>query len=207
MNVNEMILQDADDSASNTKVVLRRVALMCAAARDAERRLAEAEKKLKEEKAALDTILREDLPLLLNEAGLKDITLEDGTKVKINPDISCAITQARKPEAHEWLRNHDGGGIIKTQVAVSFGKGELDRAESLVIELVDSYGESAVSMDEGVHYQTLKSWLKERIAKSAKAVEEAIERGEDPSNVASIPFDLFSIEPFDIAKITLPKAK
>ena len=202
---NPLADQMAGDASSilkttlDSKVVLARVTALVATQRNAEKAVAEAEKELKTAKAALFKIESEDMPELLREAGLLDITLEDGTKVKRVDEISCAITEERSPQCFAWLRDHGYGGLIRTAVSVSFGADpkQLAAADKLFVTLLKKYGAQA-EQSEKVHPATLKAFIKERIAEANK----------DAQAKANVPpFELFSVVPYSMAKIAATKAK
>jgi hypothetical protein len=143
-------------------------------------------KELTEEKEMLRRIETEDLPELMREIGMKSVTLEDGSSVEIVDEIDCAISEERRPVAHEWLIANGFGGLIKTEVSVAFGSGELEEATALAEELRGEDFEPSVV--DRVHPATLKSFVKEQMAKGV-----------------TIPFDLFGIHPY--SKVKLKKAK
>ena len=179
-----------DEPAANpAKAALDRVAAMVALTLGAERKVEAAETELKRCKAELFKITYEDMPELLRESGFTEVTMDDGTKVAINDDISCAITEANAPTALKWLRDNALGSIIKTGVTVMFGKDELAKADTLFAQVLKKYGPEKADMSEKVHPATLKATLKERM-EAGKAT----------------PAKLFSIQPYSYAKITPPKA-
>lgn len=185
----------------DAKAALAAIESMVQAQRRAEQTLAEAEEAAKKAKAALFKIESEDLPELIRESGLTQVTLEDGTSVKVVDEINCGVSAERKPEAYDWLRNHEAGGLIKVMVGVSFGKGEEAKAGKLLQKLIKEFGADAAFDKEDVHYQTLKAYIKERIAAAAEY--------EGPKTKAPVvpPFDLFGVQPYAMAKITAPKVK
>jgi hypothetical protein len=138
---------------------------------------------LRQAKEALLRTEREDLPQLLKELELTSIRLKDGSTVELKSEIDCAITEANRAAAHAWLQEHGFGGIIKTQLQVSFGKDEVEDALHLADEILASTGRHA-AVGEAVHPSTLKSFVKEQL-----------EAGN------AIPFDLFSIRPYDKVKL------
>jgi hypothetical protein len=192
---------EVPQDGEGAKAALVKIAAMVDQQRKAEQALAEAEAAAKLAKARLFKIESEDLPELIRESGLSQVTLEDGTSVKVVDEIACGISAERKPEAYDWLRSHGAGGLIKVLVGVSFGKGEEQKAAKLLSKLITTYGADQAFDKEDVHYQTLKSYLKERIAAAAEY--------EGPKEKAPIvpPFDLFGVQPFAMAKITAPKVK
>jgi hypothetical protein len=141
------------------------------------------EAQLKERKAALTKIRQEDLPELMLEVGLSEFRLSTGERLVVKEEISCAITEAKYPQALQWLTDHGHGALIKTVVAVEFGRGDLEAARECAARLNED-GLPAVSQ-EVVHPMTLKAFIKERLA-----------AGE------SIPFDLFGVHPYSVATFT-----
>lgn len=147
--------------------------------------LEEALSKAKEDYRRVECV---DLPELMRELGLTELKLEDGTAVSVRHEVNCAITEAHSNAAHAWLRANGFGGLIKTEVVATFGRGEEDAANAAIEALALGGVEPAVV--ERVHPQTLKSFVREQL-----------EAG------ANLPVDLFSLRPFDRAKVTAPKSK
>jgi hypothetical protein len=142
------------------------------------------EQQLKEAKEEFARTEREDLPLLMNELGLTELKLEDGWVVRIAEDVTCGIPEAKRADAHAWLNEHGFGGLIKTQVAIAFERGEHDKAVAAAKALGKKYPTTA--LNESVHPATLKSFVKEQLAEGA-----------------ALPLELFSVHPFN--KATLKK--
>ena len=132
---------------------------------------------LENAKADYRAIEQEDLPELMRECGLQSIRLNDGSTIEVVEDVSCYISESRWPEAREWLITNGFDGIIKTEVTVQFGRGEREAAEACAKSV-------GGAMQENVHPQTLKAFVKERLQTGA-----------------NIPFDAFGIHPFNRAKI------
>lgn len=128
------------------------------------------------------------IPELMDKIGMESFTMKDGSKIDVKKDIKCSLSEERKPDGLKWIRENGHGGIIKTEVAISFGKGEEEaakRAEKVLREA--GFSPSAA---DAVHPATLKSFVKERI-----------EAGDN------IPLTTFGVFEFKEAKISLPKAK
>lgn len=149
--------------------------------------VARAEDKLKEAKKVLMRISTEDLPTALEAAGIKEFTTKDGLKVTVKEDVTCGITEANRELAYQWLIDHDFAGIIKSEISVSFGKEELEAAE----ELADEIREKGYDVDfsQNIHAQTLKAFVKERMADTEVKPEDAI------------PLDLFGARPYSVATV------
>lgn len=161
--------------------LLARVVRMSDVMVRAQARVDELTEQLRLAKQDLAQIETEDLPLLMKELGLQELTLADGSKVAVKEDVNCAITEARRPEAHAWLLANGFGGLIKSEVRVAFDRGEIERAR----EVAEKVGGFVV---EAVHPATLKSFVKEQRAAGT-----------------NLPTELFGIHPFDKAVLTRPR--
>ena len=121
---------------------------------------------LKRAQTELSQISGELLPAALAEHGLSELKMSDGSKVTVATVISASISKERSGQAHQWLRDNGFGDLIKNTVAVSFGKGEDDKAVDLVRDLeTEGY---AVDQKEAVHPSTLKAFCKEQIEKGTE---------------------------------------
>jgi len=101
------------------------------------------------------SLLLDEIPTLLHEAGLESATTTDGTKVTVKRDVSVSADD--KQALYEWLKNHGYGDHVKTVLA--FGKGEFtDDFRELLTEQGASFEEK-----EDVHYQTLAKIFRDRV--------------------------------------------
>lgn len=144
---------------------------------------------LSKAQAAQSKIELEDMPELMTELGMKEFTLDDGFKIKIESDLKCGITADNKEAAHNWLKDRNFGGLIKVKLEQEYDKGEIEAAEANAVKILELTGKVAV-VNETIHAGTLKAFLKEQREKGA-----------------NLPADLFGIHPFNKAKITPPKEK
>ena len=120
--------------------------------------LEETLKELKRERA----ILSEDtIPQQMQELGISDTTMADGSRVTIKEGFHCRIPKDKIEEAHTYLRENELGDIIKNQVVTSFGTGEENMAGDLAGHIQDQYGITP-DVKESVHPSTLKATLKKR---------------------------------------------
>ena len=120
--------------------------------------LEETLKELKKERA----ILSEDtIPQQMQELGISDTTMADGSRVTIKEGFHCRIPKDKIEEAHTYLRENELGDIIKNQVVTSFGTGEDNMAGDLAGHIQDQYGITP-DVKESVHPSTLKATLKKR---------------------------------------------
>lgn len=137
-------------------------------------------------KAALRRTETEDLPDLMSEVGLSELTTKEGVQVEIAADVLVGITEQNMTKAVDWLAARGYDGIVKTEVSVQFGRGERDQAELVAAELQDQGVPASVA--NKIHPQTLKAFVRERMA-----------AGE------VVPFDIFGIHPFNRAKLKMKK--
>ena len=119
-------------------------------------------KKLEEEEFKLEN---ESIPTLLDEIGMKAVTLSSGSKVEIQEVYKAHISEANKEEAFTWLRDNGFDDIIKNDIVCSFGRGQEQDAANLLNKLSES-GENPIQKS-GVHASTLKAFVKEQIQKGS----------------------------------------
>lgn len=148
------------------------------------------EAKMKEAKERYRVLTEETIPNMVLELGLKDYKLADGSRLEIKDDVYAQPTAEQKPAMYAWLDEHGYGSIIKTEVQVPFGRGDIDEARALVQSL-EEMGIEGVSLAQDVHPQTLKAFLRERI------------READPE----LDLETFNARPVTKSVITKPKVK
>lgn len=191
--MSNFIEQDAAAAGPVSSDLLERITTLAKLMVEQQAELAAATAAAEAAKAALDRTETEDLPELMKEIGLLELKLADGSKVEVKPDLHCGISEARRPDAHAWLEEHEFGGLIKTELRLAFDRDERQKAVAAAIRISKLFkGARAVEMVEAVHPATLKAFLKEQLALGAE--------GSQP------PAELFGIMPYDKAKLTPPKA-
>ena len=125
--------------------------------------IAAIEEQLKKKKEEADHISSKVIPELLAEQGLSEIKLADGSKVSVKQEFRCTLPKddVKRQQAYEWLRNEKLGDIIKNNVFVTFGKGEDDKAKSLIDLAVENGYEPNQKSD--VAWNTLTALYEERV--------------------------------------------
>ena len=83
---------------------------------------------VKQKKKDIEYLSGEVIPTMLSEMGLSFLKLQDGSSVEVKTNYSATITQAKKEEAFNWLRENGLGDIIKNEISVSFGRNEDNKA-------------------------------------------------------------------------------
>lgn len=150
---------------------------------ESEREYETAEAELKRKKEDTRRLREEAIPLLMAELGVSVIGLEDGTTIKVSKEVYASIANGNKYEAFKWLESNGFGGLIKTDVIISFPRDD----RYLAIKWNNFLKEKGLTVDlnESVHPQTLKAFLKEQMRDGI-----------------NIPLNLFGAMPVDVAKIT-----
>lgn len=163
---------------------LRALVALCSELSSVTRQLAAAEDQVKLLKRQQDQIAREDIPGVMHELGVTQLQLDDGSTIQLNSTFHCGISAARKEAAHRWLIERGFGGLIRTRVVADFGRGERDAAMTVAATISEAVGRDA-TVEESVHPQTLRSFLRERLAAGD-----------------AIPTDLFGLQPFEEAVVS-----
>ncbi|MHC4647900.1 MAG: gp33 family protein [Planctomycetota bacterium] len=111
-------------------------------------------------KKEYERVRSELLPAALREQGLKEITLTDGSRVRVVEILRASIPKAKQLEAFAWLDANGYGDIIKHVVSASFAAGEGEKAT----QAYESLGALGITADEkrSVHPQTLGAFVREQ---------------------------------------------
>ena len=125
----------------------------------------EAEQTLGQLKAEYRELSEVDIPSMLSELGLSEITLKDGNKISTSTYYSARISEDKREEAFNWLNNNGFGDIVKNTVSVSFGREEDDSARKLVDSLEDNG--YATAQKKWVEPMTLKAFVREQVEKGS----------------------------------------
>ena len=149
-------------------------------------KVAQLEEDLKREKENLRKLTDEDLPSKLQEIGIVNFELEDGSVVQVKENISAHIKEENRAAAYEWLRDNGLDDIIKNTVVCTFGREEDDKASDF-FAFAKKEGFEPLQ-NSTIHPSTLKAFAKDRIAQSEE-----------------IPMDLFGV--WVGQRATIKKAK
>ena len=150
---------------------------------DADTEVEIATRNLEIAKEHLRLIREETIPSAMQELGLTELKLTDGRKLSVKQDVYASIPANEKREAYSWLDRNGFGGLIKVDVKIAYGKGDISEAKSLFNEL--SNRGLGVELSENIHSQTLKAFLREQLS-----------LGSD------IPLDTFGARPIWTAKVS-----
>lgn len=140
--------------------------------RDLEIRKVNAEEALKEINVELNNQYFKELPDLLDQADVPEITIGASGNMPAytataSPYYHGSISAEWEPEkqakAFDWLTDNGHGDLIKTQVTVSFPREQRAAAVKFAAQL-EKAGMN-VDVGQGVHWKTLTAWLKEMVEK------------------------------------------
>ena len=139
------------------------IAALARRAKSLEKEIEDSEETLKGLKDKYRKITEEAIPEALAEMGMSSFRMEDGSSIDVKPFYSASITEARRAEAFQWLRDHGFDDIIKNTVSVRFGRGE----DELCNRLLSTLGQQGFPAEqaEKVEASTLKAWVKERVVR------------------------------------------
>ena len=160
-NVRDEMLKDSKDLLDNVEIT--DIAQQCVLLKKKEDEVAELEDKLKAKKEERDDISSRVIPELLQEQGLSEIKLADGSKVSVKKEFRATLPKddLTREAAYQWLRDQNLGDIIKNNVTVSFGKGEDNKANQLV-DLAVANGFTPQQKSD-VAWNTLTALYEERV--------------------------------------------
>lgn len=159
------------------------LASLCKEMQEQQEIVSNLEEQLKTAKEKERQLSEERIPNKMNELGVSDIKLKDGTRVEIKPFYSAKIPTDRVPEAFQWFRDNGHGDLIKNNVSLTFGRSQDNEAKSVVDDLrAKGYN---VNQVEKVEPMTLKAFVKEQTQKGI-----------------SIPSDLFGVYIANKTKLT-----
>lgn len=132
---------------------------------DLDDQIEEVEQQLGKLKSQYRELSEVDIPEMLRELGLSEITLANGNKISTTSYYSARITEDNRDEAFQWLGDNGFADIIKNTVSVSFGREEDDSAKKLVDSLEDNG--YTTNQKKWVEPMTLKAFVREQVEKGS----------------------------------------
>jgi hypothetical protein len=130
-----------------------------------------------------------EVPELLEAEGLAGLHLDDGRELTTTSTVRASIPSpsgisrerdplrreamlARREEAIKWLVDNGHDGLLKTELSLGFGRGELDRAEEIARALHDQGFDAELT--ETVNANTLSAFVREQLEAGAALPLEAL---------------------------------
>ena len=151
--------EDQQDIIEKTDI--KTLSHYCLMLQNYEDQIANMEDQIKQIKEQADKISSEVIPNMLAEQGLSSLKLADGSAVEVKKSYSCTIKKDDVESAYQWLRENGLGDLIKNEVAVTFGKGEDNKAQQL-LDLAEQEGYEPQQKSK-VEPMTLKALFRERV--------------------------------------------
>ncbi len=158
-----LTLDDLEQDQQNLieKSDIKTLAMHCQELQAHEEEIERLEATIKDIKQTADKISSEVIPELLAEQGLSSLKLADGSGVEVKKTYSCTVKKDSMELAYKWLRENGLGDLIKNEVAVTFGKGEDNKAEQM-LSLAEQEGYEP-QQKQKVEPMTLKALYRERV--------------------------------------------
>ena len=153
---------------------VKKISVKCTELQEKEQEVLDIEERLKKARKDAMFLSEETIPNLMQEAGVTQLILSNGTSVTVSPFYGARISNDRKEEAFQWLRANNFADLIRNNVGVSFTAGDDAKAQQ-VLELLKKEGHRPVQKQE-VNAMQLKQWAREQIEKGV-----------------IVPVDLFSV--------------
>jgi len=134
----------------------------------AELEVARIEGELRAAKKRVEDISEHVLPDLMDLAGVSELALKNGTKLKIEPILTLGSGAGKNPEVLRWIEETGHSGLIKRSVSVLLGR-DADERETTLLKDLAADGFTDVSALAEVNAQTLKAHVK-RLLEAGKEV-------------------------------------
>lgn len=150
-----------------------------------DQQILEAEANVSVLKQARKTVAEEQLPTLMEQAGVTTLKLVNGKKIEVKEFVDARIKDPNV--AFDWLRQTNNDSIIKNSITVDLGKNEDSLAQEVIATLKEKHDIEA-NVRVGVHNMTLKSFCRDAL--------------DNPELAESLPRDAFGIYEGKRAKIT-----
>lgn len=152
---------EADAKSAPSTEALSNVAILAERQLNLMLRIDDVNKQLADLQGQLRKVQEQELPDALLSANCQEFKLANGKKITIKKFYSASIKEEKQEECFAWLESHDLGDVIKSKIALSFGKGEDEQAKK-VQKVLGEMGYE-VECKKSVHPMTLKSLVKEQL--------------------------------------------
>lgn len=134
--------------------------------KDVNTEIEDVEEQLKQLKAKRIQIAEVMLPEQMEEAGLQELTLTDGSRIVLQKFYNASVPKDSWNEALEWLEQNNHQAIVKAGFSVAFPRGEANAANEAKQALAE-LGINVVVEDK-IHPSTLRAFVREQIEAGAE---------------------------------------
>lgn len=154
------MLEDATAPVVPSDDSLKGIAALVAEQISLEDAIASTESYLSSLKRELMEVATRKLPEAFAETGGSSWADAAGNSVTIKPFVSASITEARREDAHSWLRDNEFGDLIKCVLSADVGR---DEAMAKKAQMALTRAAVPYSVKEAVHSGTPKAWVREQV--------------------------------------------
>lgn len=91
------------------------------------------------------------------------LTLKDGRELILKEHIRASIAGEKKDPAIAWLDENGYGSLVKRELVFEFDRKDQAKYQEFVTVLKQAGVEVVMTEKFNVHWQTLTSWVKERL--------------------------------------------
>lgn len=91
------------------------------------------------------------------------LKLKDGRELILKTEIRASIAGEKKDPAIKWLDQNGYGSLVKRELVFQFNREDTAKYQKFVQVLKDAGVEVVMEEKFNVHWQTLTSWVKERL--------------------------------------------
>jgi len=126
------------------------------------------ETKLQAKKDRLELFMTDLIPDFILGMGLSEVKLDTGETISVGTKYFGNISKDRAEAAFKWLREHEHGSLIKTSVSATFGAGLDEQVDYTLLKQFIEENEIGAEMQDKVHPQTLKSFIKNSMENGVK---------------------------------------
>lgn len=148
----------ADEAPSADR--LGALATYCRRHEQLEAELADLDARRKTLDAELRDVAEVQIPTLLDEVGVQQLVLDDGTRISVKEELRVSTTGKYRAPILSWLEATGHDDIVKDELTVPFGKGEDERVGQ-ALGALEAVGVTDVSRKRAVHAQTFAALLRE----------------------------------------------
>lgn len=143
-----------------------KIADLVTAYRATKQQVADAQEELDAAKARHDEVAERLLPAALDELGMSEVVLTDGSVVSVSPKVSATwpseANLQRRAAAIAWLESIGAADLVSCEVVAAFSRASLDAARELAKDLCER-DDARVRLIEKVHPQTLSAFVRDRL--------------------------------------------
>ena len=136
---------------------------LCTRLLELQKQITRCEENIKNLRSEERLLSENEIPNLMQQAGISSLKLIDGSSVSFKPEYYAKIPISKIDEAFNWLSSNGHGDLIKNEVSLKFGRSEYNVANSIVEDL-KSKGHN-VSQKKKVEPMSLKAFVKDEIQK------------------------------------------